>query len=558
MSENIKGKVQMDRRGFLGAAALGAASLGALAIAGCSPQAQDEEKKDVGSTNALAEGGSAYVAGVPDSWDREADVVVLGSGTVLSAAVKAQADGLETIVLEKADMAGGTTSFSGGKCYICCASFVDDDRAKAKEYITKCNVDDYVTEAMIDAYLDNGGEMIDFLIEKTGANWQAADRTDLQPDWPGSSSGMRSLNVPNEDDPTKSSGGNFTSAEIKAFQDMGGTLLTGTPAIRLVARPLEDGRQEVLGVIANDGKNDLAIKARKAVIIGTGSFDWDREMCKQYLPFTAPYTFQIETCTGDGFKMAQAVGADCGMTTQGWGCPVDIYAYDQIESGSVELPINASKGDFYETMFQGRRIGFGATYIIVSRNGQRFFAEPGGYSSMDAWAGLDSHGDYQHRYLPYSFAIFDAEGAASSEYDTLDPMPGWLTKGETIEELAQNSGIDERNLRVAFDRWNSDAENGGVDTEYGRTNIKPLGAGPYYAVKCTQFYNGTHGGIKVNEKAQVVSTLGDIVPRLYATSNAASIGGPGRVYPGAGGSIGATKVFGYIAAKDAATLEDWQ
>lgn len=546
----MKSGCNMDRRGFLGATALGVASLGALGLAGCSAT-------DSGSSDGLSGTGTPMVAGVPEAWDREADVVILGSGTVLSAAVKAAADGLETIVLEKAPMAGGTTAFSGGKCYICCSSLVDDDRAAAKEYMMRCNVDDYVTEAMIDAYLDNGAEMIDFLIEKTGANWQVAERKDLQPDWPGASSNMRSLNVPNADDPTKSTGGNFTVPEIEAFEALGGTLLTGTPAVRLVARPMEDGRQEVLGVIANDGAADIAIKARKAVIIGTGSFDWDRELCKQYLPHTTPYTFQNDTCTGDGFRMAQAVGADCGMVTQGWACPVEIYAYDEIESGSVPLPINASAGDFHDTYFQGRRIGFDATYFVVSRMGQRFYAEPGTYSSMDAWAGLDAHGDFQHRYLPYSFAIFDAAGAAASQFDTLDPLPSWLTRGDTIAELAENSGIEGRNLQVAFDRWNSDAANGGVDTEYGRMGIAPLGEGPYYAVKCTQFYNGTHGGIKVNEKAQVLSTLGDIVPRLYATSNAAAIGAPGRVYPGAGGSIGATKVFGYIAAKDAATLEDW-
>jgi hypothetical protein len=167
--------------------------------------------------------------------------------------------------------------------------------------------------------------MIDFLIEKTGANWQAAERTDLQPSWPGSSKSMRSLNVPNEDDATKetlikschaiwrpfsrlaalsgasispasaaatrrarrendspsdvtafnqcfpkSSSGNFQSAELAALEQLGGSLMTSTPAKRLVARTLADGRQEVLGVIANDGKADIAIKARKGVILGTG------------------------------------------------------------------------------------------------------------------------------------------------------------------------------------------------------------------------------------------------------------------------------------------------
>ena len=48
-------------------------------------------------------------------WDREADVVVLGTGAGgLLAALSAHEAGASVCVLEKADLIGGTTAVSGG------------------------------------------------------------------------------------------------------------------------------------------------------------------------------------------------------------------------------------------------------------------------------------------------------------------------------------------------------------------------------------------------------------------------------------------------------------
>lgn len=49
----------------------------------------------------------------PESFDREVDVVVVGSGTGLCAALRAASAGLDVLVLEKLDTPGGTTLVSG-------------------------------------------------------------------------------------------------------------------------------------------------------------------------------------------------------------------------------------------------------------------------------------------------------------------------------------------------------------------------------------------------------------------------------------------------------------
>ena len=54
-----------------------------------------------------------------ESWDREVDLLVLGSGAAgLSAALTGVAEGMEVLLLEKTDYIGGTTAYSAGTCWI--------------------------------------------------------------------------------------------------------------------------------------------------------------------------------------------------------------------------------------------------------------------------------------------------------------------------------------------------------------------------------------------------------------------------------------------------------
>jgi 3-oxosteroid 1-dehydrogenase len=144
---------------------------------------------------------------------------------------------------------------------------------------------------------------------------------------------------------------------------------------------------------------------------------------------------------------------------------------------------------------------------------------------------------------------------------------GYLVRADSIEELADKCSIDVSGLKRTVQRFNGFGKTG-VDTDYGRggkafdrchgdPTVRPnpnLGAiekPPFYAVRIYPGDVGTAGGLVTDEHARVLRANGSVIEGLYATGNStASV--MGRCYPGAGASIGASFVFGYLAARHAA------
>lgn len=545
---------KMDRRQFLTAAGVTAAAVGAFGLAGCS---------------GAAPAASAAAAGsVPETWDEEADFVVLGSGTALTGALKAASDGMSVIVLEKAKLVGGTTALSGGQVWVPCNDFSveKDDRTLVKTYMTKVAAG-LSTEAIIDTYIDRASEMVNFIADQTGCEWSVSPRIDYHAQWEGASRDMRSLSCVIDG---KRSGAHFTQPEADVIKSSGGKIMTETAGKRLVSRLGEGGAQEVLGVIAEDAKgNEIAVKANKGVLVGTGGFSYNEDMLNTYHTIPIKGCMCVPESTGDGILMAQAVGANLSMMPWGWGqvnfkALSEKYFEEKICSTAVSLYAYQSKPGS----------------IFVNRKGQRFCNEASDYDSM--WFGFQGQsttGEMEQTNVPAWYicdqtvreALADpAKGDIFFGVGLDGDLPEWGYTGDTIEELAEKIGVDPEALADQVAKYNQDAENG-TDTDFHRgesefENYNMMNSGPtlgglttppFYAAEIIPVFQGTKGGIQINESGQALATTGEPIARLYACGNATGCGTPGKYYTGAGGTNGPGMVFAYLAAEHAGKLDAW-
>ena len=127
------------------------------------------------------------------------DVVVVGSGAAgMTAAIRAASAGLSVLVLEKAAHFGGTTSVSGGGIWIpdspqARAAGVEDSRAVARQYVLDV-IGPTADPALIDAYLDAGPEMVEWLEQNSQVRFLLSPpSSDWYPEVPGAADHGRLL-----------------------------------------------------------------------------------------------------------------------------------------------------------------------------------------------------------------------------------------------------------------------------------------------------------------------------------------------------------------------------
>ena len=88
---------------------------------------------------------------------------------------------------------------------------------------------------------------------------------------------------------------------------------------------------------------------------------------------------------------------------------------------------------------------------------------------------------------------------------------------DTLDEIAEWIGTDSGVLKTTIDEYNLACEKGydpisGKDRRY----LEPLRTAPYYAIRMGVDYLDTIGGIKINERMEILNREGDPIPGLYA------------------------------------------
>ena len=305
MSDNL-----VSRRNFLKKTAMLSAGLAAAGgLAACQPKVAGETPK-----------------GEETTFDKEVDVVVVGSGTVIFAALAAKDAGAESVVvLEKNVAFGGTSAISGGGFWIpmnyrMAEEGIEDNREDAYKYLTAVS-EGHSDDTLINAYLDNAPKMLEWSRDKLGLKWynnmEAQGNKNYQDyyELPGFRPFGRTVYFSKGEEPY-AYGMPWQILRTTA-EEMGIEIMMETTAKDLVTN--EAG--EVIGVRAEGASGPITIKAKKGVILGTGGFDFNKEMATAFLRTPIFASNAVATNTGDGHKMGMKVGADLRNMQSYWGLP---------------------------------------------------------------------------------------------------------------------------------------------------------------------------------------------------------------------------------------------
>lgn len=557
------------------------------------------------------------------------DLLIIGSGAGgLSTAITAKKHGLDVIVVEKEEYFGGTTAFSGGVLWIpgnphAKRDGVKDTREAARTYM-KHETGAFFDEAAVDAFLEVGPEMLEFFERETEAKFLPTAYPDYHPDAPGGVDIGRSVvtepynarnlggeigrlrpplttitfigmmfNSSNADlkhffNATKSlisavyigkrltghlkdlalyrrgvqvTSGNALAARLaKSAFDLGIPIHTNAEASKLLT---SDGR--VTGALVRRKHEDTQITARRGVVLACGGFPHDAARIAKLYPHLrsgGEHLSPVPTGnTGDGTRMAEEVGAQLEL---GYKDPAAWMPVSRV-------PLSGGKFGVFPHLLDRYKPGI----IGVTRKGRRFTNEANSYHDVGAAMIEACKGEPETAmWLICDQATIGKYGLG---YAKPAPMPlgsllrnGYLTKGDTLAELAQSVGIDAAALEQTVRKYNEGAVRG-EDPEFGRGTtsfnryladpehkpnpcVAPIGKGPYYAVKVIMGDLGSFDGIKTNVVGQVLNNDDEPIPGLYAVGNdrASIMGGN---YPGGGITLGPIMTFGYITGRYVAGME---
>lgn len=437
---------------------------------------------------------------------RETPVVVVGAGGAgMAAAVKLGQLGENCIVLEKMPTIGGNT-IRCGAAYNAVDPVLQgaqgiEDSIELHIKQTYDGGDQVGDLALIRVMCENALDSIHWL-EDLGCEFQQTVTAVIGATWPRTHY------------PLNSFGTDFIAPLEKAAVEMGQEIIVNMEATELI---VEDGR--VTGVKAVDTVTGTPyeFKATKGVILASGGYGADVERCREANP-NIPVDIRTSNhpgATGDGIDMAVAIGA----ATTG-------MEYVQM------LPI---AGNTVSTAIENQ--------IFVNIDGNRFVREDGRRDVMSN-AVLEQPEGYM--YMIADNRVAEGSITGSNIQQLLDA--GKIYRGETLEDLAAQIGVNAENLVATVAKFNEHVASGEVD-EFGREVFDhTIEVGPFWAsAKQVPLLHHTMGGIKIDVETRVIGTDGNAIPGLYAAGEVCGgVHGSNRL---GGNACADIFVFGRIAAE---------
>ena len=476
-----------------------------------------------------------------------ANMVIIGSGSGLVAAAAATEKGVtDIVVLEKQEILGGHSNWAQG--LDACDSPIQkqaqvatdrDDRFKS--CMTSAHwarVDPRIARACI----DKSGDTIRWFQDK-GVNFDLkvhfANNRIRSGLWPLKGKG-----------PDYGRGAELIKAVTRECKEKGVTLLLRTRAKRI----LRDAKGKVTGVVAVKGRKEFQIKTG-CVIIATGGFAGNKELLKKYCPdyYDGMHIREMsELHTGDGLLMAAEVGASIPNLIAYYveGPHPNYVNKKESLAASMKEPISGIIKEPYT--------------VWINKKGRRFIDETAGLSLFEAGNAILMQPDRVMYSLIDDKIRQDVEekgmlvgrGWGKEEKGQRVAVPGFeevlrrrdAEGGDTLVKIADTwdgiarwIGADPKVLKAEIEAYNACCDRG-YDPIFvkDRKYLLPLRKPPFYAIRCITSLGGTLGGIKVNERMEVLDTRYNVIPGLFVAGVAADGWAPVHI-----GADGCSSPFGF-------------
>jgi succinate dehydrogenase/fumarate reductase flavoprotein subunit len=559
---------------------------------------------------------------------REVDLLVAGAGPAgMTAALVASLQGLTVLLCEKSDQVGGTGSTSAGTLWIpgnhqSQKAGFDDSAEKAQEYLDAL-VDSASGRELRTAFLKTGPAAIDYLERNTDVKFVPCGRhPDYRSNMKGAAVNGRAI-IPEPFD-GRLLGADFARLRppIAEYMLFGGmmigkadippllgrfkSLANFSYAAKLMLRYLTDrlryprGTRLMMGnaltarlfyslrkrgveilfnapiaaVDERDGRvagatvkaanGQIYVKVRKGVVLATGGYGHNKQYREAFMAHPTPvHSMSSEFNRGDGIGIGERLGTR-------------IASEEHRRSGlwtpaSVTTRADGSKGLYPHLLLDRAKPGL----IAVDERGERFVNEAVSYHDfVEAMFDANAHAQSIPCYLICDAAFIKKYGlgivypGAGNLRRLL--KSGYLKRGDTLDSLAAQLGVDAAGLRRTVERHNGFARTG-IDTDFGKGEtelnrfngddahkpnpcIGPLATAPYYGLEIWPADIAVSTGLSTDANARVLDKAGRPIPGLYACGNDMASIMRGS-YPGPGTTLGPGMVFAYRAAMHAAGKE---
>ncbi|WCG35114.1 flavocytochrome c [Companilactobacillus farciminis] len=435
------------------------------------------------------------------------DVVIVGSGGAgLTSAIQAYELGLSPVILEKMDKIGGNTNRASSGMNAA-ETFVQLNHHIVDSF------QEFYDETFIGGGKQNNPELLKFFTEHGALAIDWLDQHGLKLDDLTITGGMKTMRT-HRPSSLMPIGGYLVTELLKYVEKYQIPLFANVKVTDI----LSDNGQ-VTGIKAESDR-EIEIKT-SAVILATGGFGAGKDLLAQYRSDLLNLrTTNQPGATGDGIKLAQKLGAQLVDMEQ-----VQVHPTVQQDTPHAYLIGEAVRGE-------------GA--ILVNNDGTRFVNELD--TRKNVTQAIDDLGGTG------AYLIFDTDIRKRVKAIEFYDHVGLVKTGQTLSQLAAEVKVDANELEKTVANWNQ-AVKVQQDSEFNRTTgmERDISDGPFFAIHIAPAVHYTMGGLKINDKTQVLNTDNKIIKGLFAAGEiAGGLHGNNRI---GGNSIAETVVFGRQAGQ---------